>query len=115
MANWYPLTASLTLFANILQTPAAPTAPADLALMISVVDIISQVSYAQSAGINSLAHPSKFELHKLAGLALGKITRLAAACIEKVSQGLEATHQPKFFTTTGLSSGHDPKGTVLKI
>ena len=84
MANWYPLTASLTLFANILQTPAAPTAPADLALMISVVDIISQVSYAQSAGINSPAHPSKFELHK-------------------------------FFTTTGLSSGHDPKGTVLKI
>ncbi|OAF63243.2 hypothetical protein VC83_00234 [Pseudogymnoascus destructans] len=40
MCNYYPLTASLTLFANVLQNPLAPSATSDLALMNRVTRIL---------------------------------------------------------------------------
>ncbi|KFY26380.1 hypothetical protein V493_04121 [Pseudogymnoascus sp. VKM F-4281 (FW-2241)] len=60
MCNYYPLTASLTLFANILQNPSDPSAITDLTLMNRVTRIVAD-SFASSCNPKSAIH---FEIFK---------------------------------------------------
>lgn len=50
LCNYYPLTASLTLFANILQNPTSPSSITDIALMNCVTRILAN-------NISSAANP----------------------------------------------------------
>ncbi|OBT66534.1 hypothetical protein VE03_03670 [Pseudogymnoascus sp. 23342-1-I1] len=59
MCNYYPLTASLTLFANLLQNPTAPTATTDLALMNRVTCILVD-SFASSCNPKAALHVDIF-------------------------------------------------------
>jgi hypothetical protein len=49
MCNYYPLTASLTLFAHILQNPSLPTALSDIALMNAVTSVLGHSFQRTSA------------------------------------------------------------------
>lgn len=60
MCNYYPLTASLTLFANILQNPSAPTATTDLSLMNRVTRILTD-SFASSCNPKAALHVDIFK------------------------------------------------------
>ncbi|KFX86018.1 hypothetical protein V490_09269, partial [Pseudogymnoascus sp. VKM F-3557] len=60
MCNYYPLTASLTLFANILQNPSAPTATTDLALMNRVTHIVGH-NFSSSCNPKAAIHLEIFK------------------------------------------------------
>jgi hypothetical protein len=92
MVNWYPLTASLTLFASILQAPDAPNASSDLALMTSVVEFFSDVLIYPLPGTDLLASHNRLKQHGLALTAFREISRLAAVCIEKATLRSVAVH-----------------------
>ncbi|OBT41934.1 hypothetical protein VE00_07468 [Pseudogymnoascus sp. WSF 3629] len=59
LCNYYPLTASLTLFANILQNPSAPSATTDLALMHRVTRILVD-SLSSSCNAKAAIHVDIF-------------------------------------------------------
>ncbi len=60
MCNYYPLAASLTLFANILQNPLAPTAIPDIALMHCVTSILTS-NYSAASSPRSSVHLQIFK------------------------------------------------------
>jgi len=60
MCNYYPLTASLTLFANILQNPTAPSAITDLALMHCVTTILTS-NFSSASNPRSIIHLQIFK------------------------------------------------------
>lgn len=55
MCNYYPLAASLTLFANILQNPTAPSAVPDIALMHCVTSILT-TNFSAASNPRSSVH-----------------------------------------------------------
>lgn len=88
MCNYYPLTASLTLFANILQNPSAPTALSDLALMHCVTSILIN-NFTSASNPRSAIHLQIFK----------QIIRVAAQFAAKARNVppdtyLDVTHLP---------------------
>lgn len=72
MCNYYPLTASITLFANILQNPTAPSATSDIALMHCVSTILAR-NFSSPSSPRYLIHMQMFkELIRIAAVAAAK-------------------------------------------
>lgn len=82
MVDYYPLTASLTLFANILQNPRDPQALSDIELMKSVTTFLSgffdDKSYLESTLVIKI---------------FLEVNRLAAEYVEKCR--MQGTQAPK--------------------
>lgn len=60
MCNYYPLAASLTLFANVLQNPTAPSAVPDIALMHCVTSILT-TNFSAASNPRSSVHLQIFK------------------------------------------------------
>lgn len=78
MCNYYPLSASLTLFAHLLATPHSPTALSDLSLMNCVTSILS-TSFAATTNPRGNLHLQLFkEVCSIAASVVAKARGITA-------------------------------------
>ncbi|KAL9085282.1 MAG: hypothetical protein Q9159_004791 [Coniocarpon cinnabarinum] len=69
---YYPVSALVTLFANILQNPQDPRARADLKLMSVVVNFLSRICMEEGTQSMKLTYTITKEFERLANVALNK-------------------------------------------
>ena len=101
MCNYYPLTASLTLFANILQNPSASTAAADLSLMNRVTRILVD-SLSSSCNPKAAIHLKIFK----------EIIRTAAQFVARArGEPLNAYIDPSTLPAPPLDCYYSPSAT----
>lgn len=75
MVDYYPLTASLTLFANILQNPLDPQALEDITLMKSVTDFLSNFFDDKDSLESSIVIKTFLEVNQLAAQHVEKMRK----------------------------------------
>ncbi|KAL4803797.1 hypothetical protein BDV18DRAFT_153640 [Aspergillus unguis] len=74
---FYPISALLAIFCNILQNPAEPQASKDLALLKSATGMLERVFLKQSYSVNELVHV------RLITDFVGELCRLATCAMDK--------------------------------
>ncbi|KAL2830466.1 hypothetical protein BDW59DRAFT_170058 [Aspergillus cavernicola] len=74
---FYPMSALLTIFCNILQHPAEPQASKDLGLLKSATGILERVFLRQTCSVNELVHV------KLVADFVNELCRLATCAMDK--------------------------------
>ncbi|KAL5343585.1 hypothetical protein BJX70DRAFT_385371 [Aspergillus crustosus] len=74
---FYPMSALLAIFCNILQTPAEPQASKDLSLLKSATGMLERVFLRQAYSVNELVHV------KLVADFVNELCRLASCAMDK--------------------------------
>ena len=72
---YYPVSALITLFANILQNPQDARAPADLKLMSVVVNFLSRICLEEESQSMRLTYSVTKEFERIANVVLNKAER----------------------------------------
>lgn len=86
MCNYYPLSASLTLFAHLLASPLSPTALSDLALMNCVTSILS-ASFAATSNPRGNLHLSLFK--EVCSIAASVVAKARGVPVEELLASAE--------------------------